>query len=82
MINILASLLGEKISISIENGDISIDSKNKDILGIINSVYSEALASYGPADGSFGGVMAQGLIGAGAKIIEITEPQPEENRVY
>jgi hypothetical protein len=82
MIKILASLMEENISIAIDDGVISIDSKNKTILELINSIYSELLASYSPADGSLGGNLAQELTKVGAKIIEVTEPPEEENRVY
>jgi len=82
MIKILASLLEENISIIIEDGDISVKTKSKDIEELVKSIYSEVLASYGPADGSFGGVMAQELAGVGAKIIELTEPPNEDGVVY
>ena len=82
MIKILASLLGEKISITIDDGAISIDSKNKTILELINSTYSDLLASYSPADGSLGGNLAQELAKVGAKILEVTEPPMDENLVY
>jgi hypothetical protein len=82
MIKILASLMGENISITIDDGAISIDSKNKTILELVNSIYSELLASYSPADGSLGGNLAQELVKVGAKIIEVTEPSMDENLVY
>ena len=82
MIKILASLLGENISITIDDGAISIDSKNKTILELINSTYSDLLASYSPADGSLGGNLAQELAKVGAKILEVTEPPMDENLVY
>jgi len=82
MIEILVSFLGEDISITIDDGAISIDSKNKTILELINSIYSELLASYSPADGSLGGNLAQELVKVGAKIIEVTEPSMEEDLVY
>jgi hypothetical protein len=82
MIKITASLMGENISITIDDGAISIDSKNRAILELINSTYSDLLASYSPADGSLGGNLAQELAKMGAKIIEVTEPPEEENRVY
>lgn len=82
MIKILASLLGENISIAIDDGDISIDTKNKTILELIKSTYSDLLASYSPADGSLGGNLAQELARMGAKIIEVTEPPMDENLVY
>jgi hypothetical protein len=82
MIKILASFLGEDISITIDDGAISIDSKNKTILELINSTYSELLASYSPADGSLGGNLAQELTKVGAKILEVTEPPMEEDLVY
>jgi len=82
MIKILASLLGEKISITIDDGDISIDTKNETILELIKSIYSDLLASYSPADGSLGGNLAQELARMGAKIIEVTEPPMDENLVY
>ena len=82
MIKILASFLGENISITIDDGDISIDTKNKTILELIESIYSDLLASYSPADGSLGGNLAQELAGVGAKIIEVTEPPMDENLVY
>ena len=82
MIKIIASLLGENISITIDDGDISIDTKNKIILELIESIYSDLLASYSPADGSLGGNLAQELVKVGAKIIEVTEPSMEEDLVY
>lgn len=82
MIKILASLLGEKISITIDDGDISIDTKNETILELIKSIYSDLLASYSPADGSLGGNLAQELARMGAKIIEVTEPPMDESLVY
>jgi hypothetical protein len=82
MIKILVFFLGEDISITIDDGAISIDSKNRAILELINSTYSDLLASYSPADGSLGGNLAQELAKMGAKIIEVTEPPEEENRVY
>jgi hypothetical protein len=82
MIKILASFLGENISITIDDGDISIDTKNKTILELINSTYSDLLASYSPADGSLGGNLAQELAKMGAKITEVTEPSMDENLVY
>lgn len=82
MIKISISMLEENISIVIDDGNISIDSKNKTILELINSIYSELLASYSPADGSLGGNLAQELAKVGAKILEVTEPPEEEDRVY
>ncbi len=82
MIKILASLLGEKISITIDDGDITIDTKNETILELIKSIYSDLLASYSPADGSLGSNLAQELARMGAKIIEVTEPSMEEDLVY
>jgi hypothetical protein len=82
MIKILASLLGEKISITIDDGDISIDTKNETILELIKSIYSDLLTSYSPADGSLGGNLAQELARMGAKIIEVIEPPMDENLVY
>ena len=82
MIKILVSLMGENISITIDDGAISMDSKNKTILELINSIYSDLLASYSPADGSLGGNLAQELGKMGAKIIEVTEPSMEEDLVY
>ena len=82
MIKITASLLGENISITIDDGDISIDTKNKIILELIESTYSDLLASYSPADGSLGGNLAQELSKMGAKIMEVTEPSMDENLVY
>jgi hypothetical protein len=82
MIKIIASLLGENISITIDDGDISIDTKNKIILELIESIYSDLLASYSPADGSLGGNLAQELSKMGAKIMEVTEPSMDENLVY
>jgi hypothetical protein len=82
MIKILVSLFGEKISIAIEDGEISIKSKNKDIVELIKFIYSKLLESYGPSDGSFGGAIAQELVAIGAKIIEVKEPPVEEGRVY
>ena len=82
MIKILASFLGENISITIDDGAISIDSKNKTILELIESIYSDLLASYNPADGSLGGNLAQELAKVGAKILEVTEPPMDENLVY
>ena len=82
MIKILVSILEENVSIVIDDGAISIDSKNKTILELIESIYSDLLASYSPADGSLGGNLAQELAGVGAKIIEVTEPPMDENLVY
>ena len=82
MIKITASLLGENISITIDDGDISIDTKNKIILELIESIYSDLLASYSPADGSLGGNLAQELSKMGAKITEVIEPSMDENLVY
>ena len=82
MIKILASFLGENISITIDDGAISIDTKNKTILELIESIYSDLLASYNPADGSLGGNLAQELAKVGAKILEVTEPPMDENLVY
>jgi hypothetical protein len=82
MIKILVSLMGENISITIDDGAISIDSQNKTILELVNSIYSELLASYSPADGSLGGNLAQELAKVGAKILEVTEPPMEEDLVY
>ena len=82
MIKILASFLGEKISITIDDGDISINTKNETILELINSTYSDLLASYSPADGSLGGNLAQELAKVGAKILEVIEPPVDENLVY
>lgn len=82
MIKITASLLGENISLIIDDGDISINTKNETILELIKSIYSELLASYNPADGSLGGNLAQELARMGAKIIEVTEPPMDENLVY
>ena len=82
MIKILISILEENVSIVIDDGAISIDSKNKTILELINSIYSELLASYSPADGSLGGNLAQELAKVGAKILEVTEPPMDENLVY
>ena len=82
MIKITASLLGENISITIDDGGISIDTKNKIILELIESIYSDLLASYSPADGSLGGNLAQELAKMGAKITEVIEPSMDENLVY
>lgn len=82
MIKILVSLMGENISITIDDGAISIDTKNKTILELINSIYSDLLASYSPADGSLGGNLAQELAKVGAKILEVAEPPMEEDLVY
>ena len=82
MIKISISILEENVSIVIDDGNISIDSKNKTILQLINSIYSELLASYSPADGSLGGNLTQELAKVGAKILELTEPPEEEDRVY
>ena len=82
MIKILISILEENVSIVIDDGAISIDSKNKTILELINSIYSDLLASYSPADGSLGGNLAQELAKVGAKILEVTEPPVDENLVY
>jgi hypothetical protein len=82
MIKITASLLGENISITIDDGRISIDTKNKIILELIESIYSDLLASYSPADGSLGGNLAQELAKMGAKITEVIEPSMDENLVY
>ena len=82
MIKILISILEENVSIVIDDGAISIDTKNKTILKLINSIYSELRASYGPADGSLGGNLAQELAKVGAKILEVTEPPMEEDLVY
>jgi hypothetical protein len=82
MIKITASLLGENISITIDDGRISTDTKNKIILELIESIYSDLLASYSPADGSLGGNLAQELAKMGAKITEVIEPSMDENLVY
>ena len=82
MIKILVSILEENVSIVIDDGAISIDSKNKTILELINSIYSDLLASYSPTDGSLGGNLAQELAKVGAKILEVTEPPMDENLVY
>jgi len=82
MIKITASLLGENILITIDDGRILIDTKNKVILELIQSTYSELLASYSPADGSLGGNLAQELTKIGANILEVSEPSMDENRVY
>jgi hypothetical protein len=82
MTKITASLLGESISITIDDGDISIDTKNKAILELIESTYSDLLASYSPADGTMGGNLAQELTKMGAKILEVIEPPMEEDLVY
>jgi hypothetical protein len=82
MIKIIASLLGENISITIDDGEISINTKNKAVLELIESIYSDLLASYSPADGSLGGNLAQELVKVGAKIIEVAEPSMEEDLVY
>jgi hypothetical protein len=82
MIKIIASLLGENISITIDDGDISIDTKNKIISELIESIYSDLLASYSPADGSLGGNLAQELAKMGAKITEVIEPSMDESLVY
>ena len=82
MIKIIASLLGENISITIDDGEISINTKNRAILELIESIYSDLLASYSPADGSLGGNLAQELAKMGAKITEVTEPSMDENLVY
>lgn len=82
MIKITASLLGENISLIIDDGDISINTKNETILELIKSIYSELLASYSPADGSMGGNLAQELAKMGANIREINEPPMDENLVY
>ena len=82
MTKITISFLGENISITIDDGKISINTKNKAVLELIESIYSELLASYSPADGSLGGNLAQELTKVGAKIIEVTEPPMEEDLVY
>lgn len=82
MTKITISFLGENISITIDDGEISINTKNKAVLELIESIYSDLLASYSPADGSLGGNLAQELVKVGAKIIEVTEPSMQENLVY
>jgi hypothetical protein len=82
MIKITASLLGENISLIIDDGDISINTKNETILNLIKSIYSELLESYSPTDGSMGGNLAQELAKMGANIREINEPPMDENLVY
>ena len=82
MIKIKISLLEEDIEIKIDNGAILIDSKNKAIIQLIESIYSDFVASYGPSDGSFGAGLAQELSKVGAKIIEVVEPPTEEGVVY
>jgi hypothetical protein len=82
MIKIKFSLLEEDIEIKIDGGVISIDSKNKASIRLIESIYSDFVASYGPSDGSFGSGLAQELAKVGAKIIEVDEPLPEEGVVY
>jgi hypothetical protein len=82
MTKITISFLGENISITIDDGEISINTKNKAVLELIESIYSDLLASYSPADGSLGGNLAQELSKMGAKIMEVTEPSMDENLVY
>ena len=82
MIKIKISLLEEDIEIKIDNGAILIDSKNKAIIQLIESIYSDFVASYGPSDGSLGAGLAQELSKVGAKIIEVVEPPTEEGVVY
>ena len=82
MTKITISFLGENISITIDDGEISINTKNKAVLELIESIYSDLLASYSPADGSLGGNLAQELVKVGAKIIEVVEPSMEEDLVY
>ena len=85
MINILVFFLGENISITINDGEISIDSKTNIHNETIKSIYSECLASYSPADGFFGKYMAMELVKYGAKILKVSDPQEdegEENTVY
>lgn len=82
MIKIAAFLLDENISITIDNGNISINTKNNTILELVKSIYSELLDSYSPADGSLGEGMAQELVKIGAKITEVIEPQAEDGVVY
>jgi len=82
MIKITASLMGENISINIDDGGISINTKNKIILELIESIYSDLLASYSPADGSLGSNLAQELAKMGANIAEISEPPMDESLVY
>jgi len=82
MIKIKISLFEEDIEIRIDDGAISIDSKNKASIEVIESIYSDFLASYGPSDGSFGAGLAQELAKVGAKIIEVDEPLPEEGVIY
>jgi hypothetical protein len=82
MIKIIASFLGDEIVITIDDGNISTDSKDEFFNGLIESVYYEVLASYTPAYGFLGGVMANGLEKVGAKILKVEDSQEEEDAVY
>jgi hypothetical protein len=85
MISILVSFLGENISITIDDGEISIDSKTESHNDTIRSIFSDCLASYSPADGFFGKYMAMELVKNGAKILKVSDPEEDEgdeNTVY
>ena len=85
MIKILVFFLGENISIIIDDGVITIDSKTDIHNDTIKSIHSDCLASHSPADGFFGRYMAMELVKYGAKILEVSDPQEdegEENAVY
>ena len=85
MINILVSFLGENIAITIDDGEISIDSKTDIHNDTLRSIFADCLASYSPADGFFGRYMAMELVKYGAKILKVSDPQEdegEENTVY
>lgn len=82
MIKISASFLGENALITIDDGDISIVSKNKTISELIKSTYYRLSTSYSPADGSLGSLLAKELAALGGKIIEISEPKPVEDFLY
>jgi len=85
MISILVSFLGENISITIDDGEISIDSKTESHNDTIRFIFSDCLASYSPADGFFGKYMAMELVKNGAKILKVSDPQEDEgdeNTVY
>lgn len=82
MIKISISFLDENALITIDSGDISIVSKNKIISELIKSTYYRLSASYSPSDGSIGRLLAKELVDFGGKILEISEPKPEEDFVY
>ena len=85
MIKIRASFMNEKTLITIDDEDISVDSKNKVNTRLIKLVYAGALKSYGPSDGFFGKYMAMELVKHGVKILKVSDTEAdeaEENRVW